>query len=147
MADDASSPRGTLERLRRALNSHDIDAFVDCFDRDYVSEQPLHPDRAFTGADQVRKNWTSVFRSLPDLKAELRAAIDDGDSVWSEWHWTATNQDGSPFDWRGVMIMGVGNGRIVWARLYMDPTDMTGAGIDAAVQDIGAGPSAAQPDR
>jgi hypothetical protein len=35
------------------MNARDIDAFVDCFDEDYESEQPAHPDRAFRGRELV----------------------------------------------------------------------------------------------
>jgi hypothetical protein len=45
-----------LERLRDAQNGHDLDAFVACFDPQYRSEQPVHPDRAFVGSEQVRSN-------------------------------------------------------------------------------------------
>ena len=38
-----------LERSRDAHSRHDLDAFLDCFDSGYRSEQPVHPDRAFTG--------------------------------------------------------------------------------------------------
>jgi hypothetical protein len=49
-----------LERLRDAQNGH-LDAFVACFDPQYRSEQPVHPDRALVGSEQVRKNWGEVF--------------------------------------------------------------------------------------
>ena len=34
----------------------------------------------------------------------------------------------------GVMVCGVHDGRIAWARLYMEPVEQAGAGIDAAVR-------------
>ena len=34
-----------IERLREAMNRHDPDAMVECFDPDYRSEQPAHPNR------------------------------------------------------------------------------------------------------
>jgi len=33
-----------VERLNGAMNAHDIEAFVACFDEAYESEQPAHPD-------------------------------------------------------------------------------------------------------
>ena len=38
-----------MDRVLAAMNAHDIDAFVACFATDYRSEQPAHPDRAFSG--------------------------------------------------------------------------------------------------
>jgi hypothetical protein len=62
-----------LERLHDAQNRHDLDAFVACFDPEYRSEQPVHPDRAFVGREQVRKNWAEVFAGVPDFQAERSA--------------------------------------------------------------------------
>jgi uncharacterized membrane protein len=121
------------------MNAHDIEAFVGCFDAEYVSEQPVHPDRAFGGVEQVRTNWSSIFEALPDFRAELKSVIEDQQSAWSEWHWTATKADGEVFDWRGVIIMGIREARITWMRLYMEPTQFAGAGIDAAVRDMREG--------
>jgi hypothetical protein len=34
------------ERLAAAMNAHDLDAFVGCFQEGYESDQPAHPYRA-----------------------------------------------------------------------------------------------------
>jgi hypothetical protein len=78
-----------LERLRDAQNSHDLDAFVACFDPQYRSEQPVHPDRALVGSEQARKNWAEVFAGVPDFQAELLRLASQGDTGWAEWHWHA----------------------------------------------------------
>jgi hypothetical protein len=75
-----------LARLRDAQNGHDLDAFVACFDPAYRSEQPVHPDRAFVGREQARKNWAEVFAGVPDFQAELLRLADEGDTGWAEWH-------------------------------------------------------------
>jgi hypothetical protein len=38
---------------------------------------------------------------------------------------------------RGVTIFGVRDDLIVWGRLYMEPVQATGAGIDAQIQRFG----------
>jgi len=119
------------ERLAAAMNAHDIDAFVACFAPDYDSVQPAHPDRAFTGSEQVRKNWTEVFAGVPDFHAELVGTSVDGDTLWAEWHWTGTG-----LDMAGVVLFGIRDGLIAWARLYVEPVEQAGAGIDAAVRDM-----------
>jgi len=125
-----------MKRLHRAMNEHDIDAFVGCFDSDYASEQPAHPDRTFRGRDQVQKNWSAIFEAMPDFHAELLTLADASGTAWAEWHWTATQTDGTPFDWRGVTLFGIRDGTIAWGRLYMEPTEQAGAGIDAVVQQM-----------
>ena len=124
------------ERLLAAMNAHDIDAFVACFHEDYESEQPAHPDRAFRGSDQVRRNWSAIFESTPDFRAELaRADAADG-AEWTEWRWRGTHADGSRLDMAGVIIFGVRAERIAWARLFVEPVEQAGEGIEAAVRDM-----------
>ena len=81
-----------VERLHNAMNQHDLGAFLACFDRDYRSEQPAHPSRGFGGREQVEKNWAALFEAMPDFHAELLATATEGDTVWSEWHWTGTRR-------------------------------------------------------
>jgi ketosteroid isomerase-like protein len=128
------------ERLNEAMNARDIDAFVDCFHEDYDSRQPAHPDRAFVGRDQVRTNWSAIFDGVPDFQAELVASAASGDTEWSEWRWRGTQSDGTPLDMAGVIVAGVGDGRLRWARLYVEPVEQGGAGIDAAVRGMSGDP-------
>ena len=122
------------QRLDAALNAHDLEAFLDCFAEDYRSEQPAHPDRAFRGRDQVRRNWSSIFEGVPDLRAPLMASVADGGVEWSEWRWRGTQGDGDVLDMAGTIVCGVRDGRMAWARLYMEPVEQAGAGIEAAVR-------------
>jgi hypothetical protein len=84
-----------IERLRDAQNRHDLDSFVACFHPEYRSEQPVHPDRAFVGSRQVRKNWAEVFAGVPDFHAELLRSAHEGETGWVEWHWRGTRVDGT----------------------------------------------------
>jgi ketosteroid isomerase-like protein len=128
--------------LADALNAHDIDAFVSLFAAEYDSRQPAHPDRAFVGRDQVRVNWSAVFAGVPDFHADLVATAVAGDTLWSEWRWRGTHRDGSPLDMAGVMICEVRDGRLASARLYVEPVDAAGEGIDAAVREMSGGRTA-----
>ena len=123
----------TLERLHDAINRHDPEAFVACFAPEYESEQPAHPIRAFTGRDQVRKNWTAFFAGVPDLQAEVVRATTQGETVWAEWHWHGTRQDATPLDMRGVTLFGVRDDCLIWGRLYTEETEGAGAAIDATM--------------
>ncbi len=120
------------------MNAHDVDAFVACFAEDYDSVQPAHPDRAFRGCEQVRANWSAIFAGVPDFRADLLRADAVGDTAWSEWRWEGTQTAGERLDMAGVIVFGVRDGRIAWARLYVEPVERTGAGIDAAVSDMTA---------
>jgi uncharacterized protein (TIGR02246 family) len=135
-AAKADAPRAVVAALADAMNAHDIEAFVSLFAADYDSEQPVHPDRAFRGRDQVRANWTAVFAGVPDFRAELVATAVEADTVWTEWRWHGTHQDGSPLEMAGVIILSVREGRVAQARLYVEPVQRGGEGIDAAVRDM-----------
>ena len=123
-----------IERMLEALNRHDLAAFLESFDPSYQSEQPTHPNRGFGGNEQVCKNWSGMFESFPDFKAELLRNVTEGQTVWSEWRWTATG-----LNMAGVIIMGVEEERIMWARLYMEPVEEDGQGIDEAMNTITEG--------
>lgn len=143
-ARDDSGAAGVLARLQRAMNAHDLAAFVALFDDAYDSEQPAHPDRHFRGVAHVHRNWSAMFAGLPDFHAELLRSATSGDDVWAEWRWTGRRANGAGrLDARGVTIFGVRGGRIAWGRLYMEDTEETGRGIDAAVRSLAGGSSTA----
>lgn len=131
-----TDPLSVIERMRDAIDAHDLDALAACFAPDYASEFPAHPNRAFRGHDQMRKNWTRIFAAVPDLQAALVRCTAAGETVWAEWEWTGRQADGSRFAMRGVTVQGVERDRIVWARLYMEPVEESGAGSDAAVRQV-----------
>ena len=120
-----------LERLHTAMNQHDLEAMLECFDPEYRSEQPLHPNRGFGGKEQVRKNWSRMLDSFPDFEAQLLGHTSSGGTVWSEWRWSATG-----LNMMGVTLLGVREGRIVWGRLYMEPVEEDGEDIDESVRSI-----------
>ncbi len=96
------------------MNRHDLDAFLECFDPEYRSETPVHPTRSFTGREQVRRNWSAVFESTPDFRADLLRTSVDGEVVWTEWRMYGTRTDGTDLDQRGVIVMGIPEDRIQW---------------------------------
>lgn len=138
MAEASSTAEQVVARLQAAMNAHDVDAFVACFAEDYDSVQPAHPDRAFRGREQVRTNWSEVFTGVPDFRAEVVRVGAAGDTAWSEWHWEGTQTDGGRLDMAGVIILGLHDHLIAWARLYIEPVEQEGKGIAAAVRDMTA---------
>ena len=132
------APLAVLARLNAAMNHHDLEAFVACFEPGYESEQPAHPDRRFRGAAQVRSNWTAMFAGVPDFRAEILRSVATGESVWVEWRWTGTRAEGSRLDACGVCVFGVRNGLVAWGRLYMEDVE-AGSGIEAAVAGFAEG--------
>ena len=127
-------PAAMVERLRVATNAHDLEAVVSCFATDYRNETPAHPERGFTGRDQVRRNWEQIFAALPDITTEVLRCAVDGDTAWTEWEHRGSRPDGSRHLMRGVVIFGVGDGVAEWARFYLEPVQADGDNADAAVR-------------
>jgi hypothetical protein len=127
----------TLEvvtRLVSATNDHDIDALVGCFSDEYVNETPAHPQRGFRGREQVRSNWTSIFAGVPDITARVVASTADGGTAWTEWEMIGTRRDGTPHAMAGVIIFCVSEGQITSARFYLEPVELAGGDVNAAVE-------------
>ena len=116
------------------------------FAEDYLSDQPAHPGRAFTGNEQVLTNWTEVFDGVPDFSAELLASSVAGDTEWAEWTWTGRHPDGSAFAMRGVTVLVIRDELIAEGRLYMEPVDGAGDDIDDAVRELYRAPEAPPAD-
>jgi hypothetical protein len=127
----------TIAKLRDLMNAHDPAAMAALFSPDYRSEQPAHPNRGFGGHAQVAKNWGNMFRGVPDMTAEVLAETTDGSTSWSEWIWAGHHPDDTPFEMRGVTVLGLtDDGLIAEARLYMEPVERDGAAIEESVRQL-----------
>jgi ketosteroid isomerase-like protein len=129
-----ADPRALIDRLTAVQNAHDLEGMLACFHEDYRSEQPMYPARTFQGIDQVRANWSALLKGIPDFHAEIVRSAVDGSTVFVEIHWTGTKADGTPFEERGVLVMGIREDRIAWGRLYAEEVEREGADIDAVVR-------------
>jgi ketosteroid isomerase-like protein len=122
-----------VTELVGAVNRHDLDTLTGLFAPDYVNETPAHPARGFTGNDQVRRNWASIFAAVPDIVVEVTALTVAGDTVWTEWNMDGTRRDGAEHHMRGVVLFTVESGRATAARFYLEPLDTSSADVNAAV--------------
>jgi ketosteroid isomerase-like protein len=132
--DTSNGAAGLLTRLERATNARDLDAVVACFAPDYRNDTPAHPERSFTGRGQVRRNWEQIFAAIPDLTTRVLRSAVNGDESWTEWEHHGTRRDGSVHVMRGVVIFGIANGLLAWARFYLEPVREGGESVDAAVR-------------
>jgi len=124
-----------LERMRAALDAHDLDAFVEFFRDDYVGERPRHPGAKISSREDVRNNWAEVISDVPDLRVDVPAAVQDGNRIWSEWRAYGTARSGAMLELRGVIIFGIQDDLVAWSRMYLEPVeqglsldDMAGVG-------------------
>jgi ketosteroid isomerase-like protein len=125
----------TIDRLVGATNQHDLDSLVACFSEDYQNETPAHPARGFRGRAQVRRNWEQIFAFVPDIQVEVVRNAVKSDTVWTEWEMRGTRRDGRSHWTRGVIVFGVNDGAISWARFYLEPVDESDATVDDAIRE------------
>jgi ketosteroid isomerase-like protein len=129
-----AGPAAVVHRLERATNERDLETLVACFAANYRNETPAHPERGFTGQDQVRTNWSQIFAAIPDLTCEVLDCTVEGSTVWSEWEHRGTRPDGTPHLMRGVIIFGVADGVLAWARFYLEPVQAQAGTVDQALR-------------
>jgi len=131
-----SEATAVLEKLNAAINAHDLDALVSCFDPEVDSKQPAHPARAFSGNSQVRQNWAQIFAGVPNVSACLLRHAVQNDSVWAEWAWSGTSRNGQPFEMRGVTVLGTTGESIREVTFYMEPIEAAGQTVAASVAEL-----------
>jgi ketosteroid isomerase-like protein len=124
------------DRVSAAANSHDIDRVVECFTEDYLNESPVHPARGFRGREQVRRNWTQIFATVPDITTKVLRSHQVGDLVWSEWEMQGTRLDGAQHLMRGVMLFTVQDDRASAVRFYLELVDQADVDTDQAVREL-----------
>jgi ketosteroid isomerase-like protein len=124
-----------IDRLVSATNQHDIEAMAACFSEDYQNETPAHPSRGFRGRAQVRRNWKQIFAFVPDIHVEVVRSAAKVDTVWTEWEMRGTRRDGGSHWSRGVIVFGVSDEAIRWARFYLEPVDESDATVDDAIRE------------
>ena len=112
-----------LEKMRAALDAHDLDAFVEFFREDYVGERPRHPGSPVSSREDVRANWAEIISDVPDLRVDVPAAVQDGNRIWSEWRAYGTAHSGAMLELRGVIIFGLEGDKVAWSRMYMEPVE------------------------
>lgn len=110
-----------LRRLVKAINDNDLDALVACFDPDYESVQPVHPERSFQGRRRLAENWDWVFQRFDRFEATvLDFAVREG-RIWTDWIWHGIDDNDEHVTVRGVMILTVEGAVFRCGRLYLEP--------------------------
>ena len=109
--------------MRAALDAHDLDTFMEFIREDYVGERPRHPTASVSSRDDVRHDWEEVMADVPDLRVDVPSAVQDGDTIWSEWHSYGTSRSGARLEIRGVIIFGLEDGKVAWSRMSREPVE------------------------
>ena len=128
-------PLATIDRLVEATNRHDLESVAACFAEDYLNETPVHPARGFRGRAQVHRNWEQIFGAVPDIQVTVLRSAVDGATDWTEWEMRGTRRDGKPHLMGGMIVFGVDEGAIRWARFYLEPVDESTATVNEFIRE------------
>lgn len=125
-------PRDVVVHWIEAINNHDVERVAACFAVDYEDEAPARRGEFVRGRDQVRANFERLFADMPDIHAELRASVDQGEGVWVEWAMAGNRPDGTRMEFVGVNRFWVTDGLLKRGRIYTELVRDAG-GLEAQV--------------
>jgi hypothetical protein len=83
----------------------------------------------------VRRNWEQIFAGVPDIHVEVTRSAVDAETVWTEWEMRGTRRDGRSHWTRGVILFGVSDSAIRWARFYVEPVDTDDTTVDDVIRE------------
>lgn len=138
----SKDPHDLAGRWIGAINAHDLDGVVECFDPDYVDEAPARRGESVRGQDEVRTNFGKVFDDIDNVRAELRGLVGGRDEIWIEWRMFGNRPDGTQMEFTGVNIFGLRDGRFATGRIYTELVRDAG-GIEGQIERMTKGSGAA----
>lgn len=105
-----------LQAILDAFNRHDLDAIMDFFTDDAVSEMPRGPEPwgiRFVGKENVRKGLATRFSGIPDVHYGEDTHWVIGNRGVSEWTLTGTTAAGQRLRLRGCDLWKFRDGLVV----------------------------------
>jgi len=91
----AEEYKNMVKRYFDALNSKNLDALDELFEKDYVShENPPRPDGI--GVEQFKKFMSDFYSSYPDGHFTVEEILVDGNAVVVRWRCDATHTGPTP---------------------------------------------------
>jgi len=123
-----ATPEVVLRRYQEALIHQDADELADLYASDALHELPFlfpgMPDR-YEGRDQVRAAYRAAWGASPARPQEVRVVAvhhtDDPELIVAEQVVAGTiASTGETFEFPGVLVLRVRDGKIVHVRDYMD---------------------------
>ena len=104
-----------LQSFADAFNDHNAEAIMSHMTDDCVFEASAGPNsngEKFTGKEQVKKAFETVFASFPDAHWGNAKHFISGDRGVSEWIFTGTKSDGTRVEVMGCDLFTFKNGKI-----------------------------------
>lgn len=103
----------------------DIERFMRLLHPEVHLYQPITP--AIVGRDAARREFTRLFRLLPDLHGTVDHWAADGDFLMIAWRLSATWGRAEPYEWPIADHLRVQDGLIIERRALFDSVGLFGA--------------------
>ena len=110
-----------LQSFADAFNAHDIRAIMSHMTDDCVFEASAGPEvngEMFTGQEQVKKAFESVFATFPDARWSNPRHFISRDRGFSEWIFKGTKIDGTKVEVTGCDLFTFKDGKIAIKNSY-----------------------------
>ncbi|HLO58610.1 MAG TPA: nuclear transport factor 2 family protein [Bacteroidales bacterium] len=110
-----------LQSFADAFNAHDLKAIMSHMTEDCIFEASAGPDvdgEKFTGQENVRKAFETVFASFPDARWDNPHHFISGNRGFTEWTFSGTSQDGKIIEVTGCDLFTFENGKIAIKNSY-----------------------------
>jgi predicted ester cyclase len=130
------SSKDAYERLVKLYNDGDLDGLVNSYTEDALL---VTPDGTARGRAAIRERWSRDKAAYPDRTLTIDVIIEQGDTVASEFTWTATNTGhlaqpdgtelpptGNQIQARGMELVQVRDGKVAAHRGYWDNMALAG---------------------
>lgn len=120
----SNQPDVTLEQLRAmsaAFAAHDVEGIVEWFHDDGEFRNAKGPDvwgQAYKGKAELRRFFTTLFSTTPDVRWKHTAEFVAGNRGVTEWHRTGTHL-GEKQEWLGCDIYTFREGKIARKETYV----------------------------
>ncbi|HLN56482.1 MAG TPA: nuclear transport factor 2 family protein [Bacteroidales bacterium] len=121
MAQQNNVTNQFLQSFADAFNAHDIEAIMSHMTEDCIFEASAGPDydgEKFSGKENVRKAFETVFSTFPDAHWGNPTHFISGDRGFSEWIFTGTKSDGTKVEVTGCDLFTFRNGKIAIKNSY-----------------------------
>jgi ketosteroid isomerase-like protein len=110
-----------LQSFADAFNAHDVKAIMSHMTDDCVFESsagPAFDGEKFTGPNQVKQAFETVFAMYPDAHWGNARHVIAGNRGFSEWVFTGTKSDGTKVEVTGCDLFTFENGKIAIKNSY-----------------------------
>jgi len=120
-SSNAEITEAFLQSFADAFNAHDLNGIMSAMTEDCIFQASAGGEvdgEKFTGQEEVRKAFESVFVNFPNAHWANPRHLISGDRGFSEWTFSGTKSDGTKVEVTGCDLFTFKNGKIAIKNSY-----------------------------